>query len=233
MKRVVSFCCALVFSCGIAAIPAHSQDLNQLLQGSEIRLTLQSGLTTEVAHSGDPFTAVVSEPVYVNHQLVLPAGTKIKGLVGAVITPRHFALFRGQAAMNLAFHSIEIDQREVPVEMSILAIQSPYKRDDGYSKKRGDLKLQEGQVVQEKPDVKGDVLVMALGTTGGSVVGAVFSHVMRGFAIGMIGSAAYVVARKGKEVELPVDTQMLVRLDNTLTLPTVASVATASSRGSN
>jgi hypothetical protein len=58
-----------------------------------------------------------------------------------------------------------------------------------------------------------------VGTGGGTLVGAIFSHVARGFGIGLAGSAVYIVARKGKEVELPAQTGMLVRMDNTITVP--------------
>src|SRR5579862_5098635 len=166
MKKVVPLC-AVICLCLIAAIPAHSQDLNQLLQGSEIRLLLQNSVTTSTAQQGDPFVATVEEPVMVNDQLVLPVGTKITGMVGAVIKPRLFSIFRGQAAMNLTFRSIEIDNREIPVQMSILAIQS--RASEGYYKRRKDIKVDEGQVLEEKHDVKGDVLAVALGTGGGSV----------------------------------------------------------------
>jgi hypothetical protein len=230
MKKVVSVLAVLCLGL-LVALPAHSQNLNQLLQGSQMHLTLQNDLTTKVAHSGDPFTATITEPVFVNGQLVLPAGTKITGIVGAVIRPKWIGMIRGQAAMNLTFKSIEIDHREIPIQMSILGLQSPQMQ--GSSKSRKDVKVDEGEVVQAKNDIKEDVLIVAVGTSGGSVVGAVFSHVMRGFAFGFAGSAAYVVARKGKEVELPPQTGILVRLDNTLTLPTVLATAAVISPGTN
>jgi hypothetical protein len=230
MKKVVSVFAVLCFAL-LAALPAHSQNLNQLLQGSQMHLTLQNGITTKVAHAGDPFTATVTEPVFVGGQLVLPAGTKITGVVGAVIHPKWIGMIRGQAAMNLTFKSIEIDHREVPVQISILSIQSPQMQ--GTAKNRKDVKVDEGEVIQAKNDIKEDVLIVAVGTSGGSLVGAVFSHVMRGFAFGFAGSAAYVVARKGKDVELPAQTGFLVRLDNTLTLPTVTATAAAYLPGTN
>ena len=58
---------------------------------------------------------------------------------------------------------------------------------------------------------------------GGTLIGAVFSNAIRGFGIGLAGSAAYIVARKGKEVELPAQTGMIVRMDNTITVPSVAA----------
>jgi hypothetical protein len=59
------------------------------------------------------------------------------------------------------------------------------------------------------------------------LVGVIFSNVARGLGIGLAGSAAYIVARKGKEVDLPAQTGMLVRMDNTITVP----VATTSNGG--
>jgi hypothetical protein len=94
------------------------------------------------------------------------------------------------------------------------------------------VKVEEGQVVQEKHDVKGDIVGATIGTGGGTLIGAVFSHVVRGFGIGLAGSAVYIVARKGKDLDLPVQTGMLVRMDNTITVPvTSASNATVTSSG--
>src|SRR5204863_350685 len=90
-----------------------------------------------------------------------------------------------------------------------------------------DLKVDEGQVVQEKHDIKGDIVGATIGTGGGTLIGAVFSHVARGFGLGLAGSAAYIVARKGKDLELPAQTGMLVRMDNTVTVP-VTSASNAS-----
>jgi hypothetical protein len=130
---------------------------------------------------------------------------------------RHFSLFRGQAYMNLTFRSVEVDSRLIPIQMSIIAIEQPHGQADG--KRRKDVKIEEGQVVQEKHDLKGDVLGATIGTGGGTLIGAVFSHVVRGFGFGLAGSAVY--------VELPAQTGMLVRMDNTITVP----VTTASNTG--
>ncbi len=214
MKRIVSFG-AVVCLLLLATPPARSQS-NQLLQGTQLRLVLLNGLSTSVARSGDPFLATVAEPVYIGGQLLLPAGARVHGVVGNIITPKRFALFRGQAAMNLRFESIEVEGREIPAQMSILAIQQSTAEG---SRKRKDLRTIEGAVVEAKPDIKGDVALVGLSTGGGTVVGTVFSHVVRGLTLGLVGGTAYVMARKGKDVELPAQTGFLVRLDNTVALP--------------
>lgn len=228
MKRVATFCVVVLLSAA-AALPARAQsknDLNQLLQGTQIQLRLLTRLTTSSAKSGDPFIAEVEQPVYVGSELVLPAGTRVNGIVGGVIHSRHFPIFRGQAAMNLTFRSISLDGREVPLQMSILGVRNPAIGDKS-PKRRKDLKLDEGEVIAEKTDIKGDVMAGAIGTGGGTLVGAIFSHALRGFGIGMAGSAAYILARKGKDVELPAQTSILVRTESTILLPATAASAVA------
>jgi hypothetical protein len=185
-----------------------------------VHLTLLSGISSGVAREGDPFVAVVAEPVYLGSQLLLPAGTRVNGIIGTVEKARHFSAVRGQAYMNLTFRTIEVDSRLIPVQMSIIAIEQPHGQSDG--KRRHDIKIEEGQVVQEKHDIKG-VVGATIGTGGGTLIGTVFSHAVRGLGIGLVGSAAYIVARKGKEVELPAQTGMLIRMDNTITVPVISA----------
>ncbi len=224
MKRIMLL--GLVMAVALAiAIPVQSQTVQQVLQGTQIKLILLTGLSTSVAKEGDPFYAELAEPVLLGNQLLLPAGTRVKGEIGTILRPKRFSMFRGQAAMNLYIRYIEMDSREIPAPMSILGIyETSSKTVQG--KQRKDLKTVEGAVVSARRDVRADVRTVALGTGGGSVVGAVFSNLMRGLVIGLVGSSAYIVTKKGKEVELPAQTGLLVRLDNTVSVHVVATPAT-------
>lgn len=212
-----------------AAAPFAEAEPHQVIQGTQLHLTLLSPVTSTVSREGDPFIAVVAEPVFLGSQLLVPAGTRVNGVVGVVEKARRFSVIRGQAYMNLTFRSMEIDSRLIPVEMSIVTIEQPHRSGD--VKRRKDVRVDEGSLVEQKHDYKGDLVGGAIGTGGGTLVGAVFSHAVRGFGLGLAGSAAYIVARKGREVELPAETGMLVRMENTITVPnTGASGANKSSR---
>lgn len=227
MKIALTFLLAAALVCTAAVSYAEPR---QVIQGTQVHLTLLSGISSAVAKDGDPFVAVVAEPVYLGTQLLLPAGTRVNGIIGTVEKARHFSMFRGQAYMNITFRSIEVDSRLIPVQMSLITIEQPRGQAEG--KRRKDVKIEEGQVVQEKHDVKGDIVGATIGTGGGALVGAVFSHVARGFGLGLAGSAAYIVARKGKDLDLPAQTGMLVRMDNTITVPvTSASNGSLTSSG--
>jgi hypothetical protein len=215
MKIALSFLLAAAFVC--TAVPTCYAEPRQVIQGTQVHLTLLSGISSAVAKDGDPLIAVLAEPVYLGTQLLLPAGTRVNGVISTVEKARHFSMFRGQAYMNLSFRTIEIESRLIPVQMSIISIEQPRGQSEG--KRRKDVKIEEGQVIQEKHDVKSDIVGGAIGTGGGTLVGAVFSHVARGFGFGLAGTAVYIVARKGKDLDLPTQTGMLVRMDNTITVP--------------
>lgn len=220
MKVVVSFVLALALVCTAVPPPTFAEP-RQVLQGTEIHLTLLTPISSSTSRSGDPFVAVLSQPVALDSRIIVPAGTRVNGVVGTIQGAKMFSMFRGQAYLNLTFKTLEIDSRLIPVRMSILAIGEP--RVDSYSKPRKDMKIVEGEVLQEKQDYKGDALAMVIGGGGGSLVGLVFSNVARGVGIGLAAGAAYVVARKGKEVDLPANTGMLVRMDGTVSVPSIAA----------
>lgn len=214
MKRLVVLFAVLMLALSLS--PAMQAQSNQVIPGTQLRLTLVNGLSSSVAHSGDPFTAIVAEPVFSGSEMILPAGAKIHGTITTVDRPKWFSMFRGGAMMNLKFDSIEIESRIFPAKMSILSI---YTTGMDSTKQRKDVKTVEGEVIQENHSVKGDVEAVAIGTAGGSTVGLLFSHVLRGTVFGLVGGTAYVMAKKGKDVELPAQTGMLVRMDSTVSLP--------------
>jgi hypothetical protein len=221
MKAFLSV--VLVFALAVSAVlpTPVSAEPRQLIPGTEIHLTLLTPVSSSISHEGDPFIAILAQPVALDSRIILPAGTRIHGVVGTIQKPKNFSLFRGQAYMNLAFKSVEIDSRLIPVQMSIVAIGRP--RIDSYSKPRNDMKITEGEVIQQKHDYKGDAYGMLIGGGGGSLMGALFGNVARGLGIGFAAGAVYVVARKGREVELPAQTGLLTRLDSTLTVPLIAA----------
>jgi hypothetical protein len=200
----------------------------QITRGTQVHLKLLTDVSSGSSRNGDSFVAVTTEPVMVGNEMMLPAGTKIRGIVNGISRARHFALLRGEAYMNLSFRSIEIDSRLIPVQMSILDLTKP--SEEGEGRRRKDVDVTEGQMLQEKHDIKGDIIAGTIGTGGSTLIGKIAAHAAAGFGIGLAGSAVYVAQRKGREVTLPADTGMLVRMDSTFTVPGGA-MATGSAAG--
>ncbi len=219
MKAVLSL--VLVFALVCTATPPTYAEPRQVLQGTEVHLTLLTPISSSHSKEGDPFVAVLAQPVAFDSRIILPAGTRVNGVIGTIQPAKVFSIFRGQAYMNLNFKTIEVDSRLIPIQMSILAIGQP--RIDSYSKPRKDMKITEGEILQEKHDFKGDAIGMAVGGGGGSLIGLIFSNVGRGIGLGFAAGAVYVVARKGKEIDLPVNSGMLTRVDSTISVPFIAA----------
>jgi hypothetical protein len=219
MKIAVSLVLAFALLCSTA--PPTYAEPRQIVAGTEIHLTLLSRINSSTAKEGDPFLAVLSQPVQLESRILLPVGTRVHGVIGTIQPAKNFSAFRGQAYLNMTFKSVEIDSRLIPVQMSILLIGSP--RVEGESKRRRDMKITEGEVLQEKHDYKGDAIGMAIGGGGGSLVGLIFSNVARGFGIGLASGAVYIAVRKGKEINLPEQTGILARMDSTLSVPQISA----------
>src|SRR6266481_6010285 len=61
MKIALSFLLAAALAC-TTALPSYAEP-RQVIQGTQVHLTLLSGISSAVAKDGDPFVAVVAEPV--------------------------------------------------------------------------------------------------------------------------------------------------------------------------
>ena len=148
MRRSTSIAAVALVVMGLMAhLPAYGKSTIQIMRGTEIRLVLLNGLSTNVNRDGDPFEAVVAAPVFLGNQLLLPAGTHVRGVVSRVYGPKRFNLIRGQAAMVLQFQSIDLGGVTIPCQMSILTIE----RSNQDPRQRKDLNTEEGSIVQEQP----------------------------------------------------------------------------------
>jgi len=218
----------LVAVSSLAASFAQAEP-RQVIQGTQIHLKLTSDIGTGSSRNGDPFIAVTTQPLMMGDQVILPSGTRIRGIVTSISRARRFSLFRGEAYMNLSFRSIEVDSRLIPVQMSVLAVEKP--SEEGEGRQRKDVDVTEGQMLEQKHDVKGDIVAGTIGTGGSTLIGKLASHAAAGFGIGLLGSAIYVSARKGKELSLPAETGMLVRMDSTVTVPSFNNQASGTANG--
>jgi hypothetical protein len=208
---------ALLFTTAPVSYSEPRPEPLKVAPGTEVRLHIVGTIGTAASRNGDAFVAVLSEPVFVGNTLLIPAGTRVHGTIGTVAPARRFSVFRGQAYMDLNFRSLEIDSRLIPVHMSIIEILR--QGTDRDAPRRHDVKIDEGQIVEQRHDYRGDVLGGSISSSGGALIGLIAGNVARGFGFGLIGSAAYIVARKGKEVNLPDGTGMLVSIDDAVTLP--------------
>ncbi len=91
-------------------------------EGTKIQAILNDQII-ESTRAGDPVIVSVLSPVTINHRIVVPVGTPIKGVVHEIVAGEK------HAAISFDFGSIVINQRDVPLETDLVPAQVPVETD--------------------------------------------------------------------------------------------------------
>jgi hypothetical protein len=160
-----------------------------LEEGTEIQVRLEDRVSSATARREDRFEASVAAPVRHRGIVVIPAGTRIQGLVQTVE--------RGErpskaGRLGLSFYAIYLEERtRTDISTRVVSIQEDLDRND-----------------QARKAGVGAVLGAVLGSMIGGKKGAV---------IGVLaGGAGGVLAKTGEDVVLPAGTILTLSLDREL-----------------
>jgi len=158
-------------------------------EGTIFELELLSALDTSASRVGDEIQARTIAPVYVEGEAVLAKGTYVEGRVTNV---QASGRVKGRAQIAFTFDRIK-------TRNGIQTIQTSYFDQEAESGK------------------KKDAAVIGGGAGVGALVGGIIGGkkgAAIGAAVGGAGGTGVVLATKGKEIKLPVGTEVNVRLDS-------------------
>jgi hypothetical protein len=211
MKPVSFWPCFLVLSLAIVAPTASGQATQSytIPDGTRIQAKLETTLNSRTSRQGDRFSAKVIEAVLVEGKEVIPLGTTLEGRVAEV---KSATRARGKGEINLTYERLIF-----PNGVSETIVASPTELSESQKEQ---IDRKEGTIKGESSS-KRDTTEVAGGAAAGAGVGAIAGG-GKGAAIGagvggLIGLADS-MRRKGKEVELPAGTKMIIRLDRPLTI---------------
>ena len=177
-------------------------------EGTKMRVTLDSTISTKSARPGDRFTAMVREPIYVDSKEVIPYGSQIEGRVSQVERPGRT---HGMGKLDIVFEKIQLPNGySETIVASAVGAETTDKT-----------KVNKEGTVQGPSSRKRDAAEVAAGGGIGAGMGAIAGGA-KGTAIGagvgaLIGLADS-LRRHGKDLELPAGTTLVIRLDRPLTL---------------
>jgi len=180
---------------------------------TQFHATLDRALSTKYSHSGDSFTVTLTEPLR-NQQgeELIPAGTRINGVVQTSESGKIFASMRGKGKLELRFQDIQLSNgHTLPIEATLLGVVER----KGTNAKTND----EGQVTGGGPSGKTTAKDVGIGAGVGTLAGLIMGSALKGMAIGAIAGGGYVLANAGKDVDIPENTTLTLRLDQLLTVP--------------
>lgn len=175
-----------------------------LQDGTEINLRLHTTVDSKISQAGDRIIATVQDPVSIDNVEVIPVGARVLGRIGEIQKPGRFG--KG-GRLVLAFESIEVPGAgNVQISGSLVDLYDP----DAEDEKVKDLDVgEEGQV-----QAGGPRKVKRIGSTvAGGGIGAAAGGGL-GAAIGVaVGAGVAFIWFKGKPVELPAGTGLVMRVD--------------------
>jgi hypothetical protein len=161
-----------------------------LPEGTEIQVRLEQPLSSKTARQEDRFDASVAVPVELDGRVVLPAGTRVRGIVARA--ERGERLSKG-GRLDLSFDSIYPDDRT-----------------------RRDMRASVVSV-KENLDLKGDNAKRAgIGAVLGGVIGSVIGGTKGAIIGAVLGGGGALAAKLGEDVELPAGTILTLRLERPL-----------------
>jgi hypothetical protein len=158
--------------------------------GQELDVRLQTELNSDTAQVEDRFEATTAADLIVDGEVVIPAGSSVRGIVTAVDDADRIDR---KGRLSLSFDQIVINGRSYPIRATLVeALES-----GGY---------------------KEDAAKIGAGAGVGAIIGGILGGVKGALAGILIGGGGVVAATEGKDVELPPGTILRVRLDSPLTL---------------
>jgi hypothetical protein len=185
----------------------------RIANGTEIRATLDTPLSTKTAKVGDQFTATIVEPVRTaDGGIALPAGSKIQGDVSESEQGKTLPVLRGKGRLNLRFREVLLpDGTSVPFTATLVSVNEAKGGSAGNPDSEGS--------VQSSTSGKTAAKDVGIGAGVGTVAGLIFGSALKGLAIGALAGGGYVLATKGKDVDLPAQTGLRLRVDRNVPLP--------------
>ncbi len=87
--------------------------------GTPITIRLQTGISSASAHAGDPFTAVLDEPIVVSGRTLAPRGTAV---IGRVVAAKASGHLQDPGYLRVTLVSITVNGQSVPVQSSSIFV---------------------------------------------------------------------------------------------------------------
>ena len=181
------------------SIPTSTTENSQpqlLKSGTEFRATLDTPLSTKTSKVGDRFTATVSAPVRsAIGNVIIPTGSKLNGQVSDSDNEKLADAIKDMGHLNLRFTDIQLPNgTDVPIDATLISVH------------------------RVKPATRAENTTPPAISTNAGLTGA-FGPPLKGLAVGNLAGGGYVLATTGKQVNLPAECGLRLRVDRNTPVP--------------
>jgi hypothetical protein len=174
--------------------PTPTVAAGHISAGTTIRASLDTPLTTKTSRVGDRFTATVTAPVVdSNGNQIVPIGSKLNGQITEPSDEKVASAIKGMGHLNLRFTNLQLPNgTDIPINATLLSVHK-------------------AQLAQPSGNSNSQPKSTAIG--GNTALTRAFGPPMKGVAVGNQSGGGYVLSTSGKQVELPADCGLRLRVD--------------------
>lgn len=174
---------------------------------TEMRAVLDTPLSSKVSKPGDRFTATITDPVRgSNGAVIILPGARVEGEVADLEQSKAVSALRDKPQLSLRFRDIVLPNGQtLPLSATLVSVNS--------TKARNTEKADEEGHVQA--GTQGKDVAQNVGTGNGMAASGPlnFGAPLKGLAVGALAGGGYILPTKGKQVSLPAQTGMVIKLD--------------------
>jgi hypothetical protein len=169
-----------------------------LIAGTDIRASLDSPLSTKTSKVGDRFTATIVYPVHDSSgNIVVPVGSKLNGQISEPDQKVEGAI-KDIAHLSLRFTDIQLPTgTDVPLSANLISVHNNRPATAATS---------------ENSHLTGSSAIAANGGFTG------LGRPLKGLAVGKLAGGGYILSPTGKQVALPAECIMRLRIDRNTTV---------------
>ncbi|HEV8494928.1 MAG TPA: hypothetical protein VGR76_21795 [Candidatus Angelobacter sp.] len=191
---------------GQASAPAQNPPgpstavIDEVGAGTEIHAALDTPLSSKTSKPGDRFTATVSDPVRAaNGAIVIPAGARVEGEVSESEDEKTLTALKDKPKLSLRLRDVVLPTGQtLPLTATLVSVHQA-------GGKNPQKVITDRQIESGRNGIGADT------PTSRS-----FGGPIKGLAIGALSGGGYVVTTNGKDVHLPAQAGMLIRVDQPL-----------------
>ena len=159
--------------------------------GTEMRVVLETGLSSETSKDGERVVARVERATAQDGRVVLPGGTVLRG---HVVRAESAGRIRGRSHLTVDFDRIVVRGKEHPLQATSITVDGP-------------------------DDTRRDVAIIGGSTAAGAILGGITKKgVKKGAVVGAATGAGAVLVTRGEAIEMPAGSRWTVRVTNTVRL---------------
>jgi hypothetical protein len=161
---------------------------NEIPAGQEIDARIERELTSDTAQVEDRFTATTVVDLYQGNDVLIPAGSMLRGVVSSV---NKATRTDRKGSLTVAFDQVTIRGRNYPIRATV-------------------------SQALESEGIKGEAGKIGAGAGVGAIIGGILGGA-KGALLGvLIGGGGTIAATEGQDVKLPAGTVLRVRFEQPL-----------------